>query len=101
MLNRNVGLKMSQYLLVSPSQLREGSQFVSCQFIHSKRASPEMKSRSPMGRYFRLNRRTGMSPENVATNNPMKISNSAGRIATIKADEADDGDSGTVKNEAR
>lgn len=54
-----------------------------------------------MGRYFRLNRRTGMSPENVATNNPMKISNSAGRIATIKADEAADGDSGTVKNEAR
>ena len=39
-----------------------------------------------------------MSPENVAMNNPMKINNRAGRIATIKADEAAEGDSGTVKN---
>tara|TARA_Y100000766_G_scaffold56515_1_gene45978 strand:- start:2382 stop:2774 length:393 start_codon:yes stop_codon:yes gene_type:complete len=42
-----------------------------------------------------------MSPENVAMNNPVKINNRAGRIATIKADEAAEGDSGTVKNEAR
>jgi hypothetical protein len=33
--------------------------------------------------------------------NPTKINKSAGRIATINAEEAAEGDSGTVKNEAR
>lgn len=60
-----------------------------------------MKSNRPNGLSLGLKRRTGMSPENVATYNPTKINKNAGIIATIKAEDAADGDSGTVKNEAR
>ena len=101
MLKRNVGRKISQYLLVSPFQRRDGNQFDSCQFIHSSSAKPQMNIRRPSDLNFGLKRRTGVSPENVAINNPMKISNRAGRIATNKAEDAEEGDSGTVRNEAR
>ena len=99
--SKKVGRKISQYLLVSPSQRRDGNHFSSYQFIASSSANPEMKSNRPRGLSFRLKRLTGISPANVAMYNPTKINKSAGRIATISAEEAAEGDSGTVKNEAR
>ena len=100
MANRNVGRKIIQKRLDSPSHIVDGRRAWSVQCIASNNAKPVTNINNPIGRSLEGNLLTGISPANNAMYNPTTINASEGRMLTSKELDAAEGDDGTVRNDA-